>query len=152
MISIATQESHTHFLQRSLPPKIFLPWQVVQFYTSSNSNIKGISLFYNIINNKNIFLKSTPLNAWELDLGKTYPLEKWQKALCSTYIATKIINVWEITQKFLLRWYLTPYRISKFAPQTSPICWRGCGATGTLYHIIWTCPAVSFLWVAVFCG
>lgn len=65
------------------------------------------------------------------------------------YAATKSVNLWELTHKILLR-YLTPSRIAKFSPQASPLCWRNCGCRGTLYHIMWTCPAIRAFWSKTF--
>lgn len=67
-----------------------------------------------------------------------------------TFTATKSANLWEVTRKVLLRWYLTPYRISKFDPQTSPLCWRNCGGIGTLHHVFWACPELQPLWSKAF--
>lgn len=88
--------------------------------------------------------------AWEINLGSTYTPEQRQIAINSNYAATKNVNLWELTQQILLCWYLMPYRISKFSPNLSPTCWRQCGAKGTLRHILWSCPAISPLWLAIF--
>ena len=55
----------------------------------------------------------------------------------------------ETHQKLLLRWYLTPYRLSRVYHGTSPLCWRQCGEVGTLIHIMWSCPKLSHLWSGV---
>lgn len=52
-------------------------------------------------------------------------------------------------QKILLRWYLTPHRIAKIFPGASPDCWKDCGNTGTLIHILWFCPKLRGLWSQV---
>lgn len=82
-------------------------------------------------------------------MGVSYTTEQWQKALHTTYAATKSANLWELTHKILLRWYLTPYRISKFSLQASPLCWRNCGDIGTLYHIMWRCPVLKAFWAKI---
>lgn len=131
-----------HFLHSNPQTSTLLPWRVVLYLTNPFTNIKGISLFYNTLNNKNDFTKSTPIKAWERDIDTAYTTDQWQKTLHITCAATKCVNLWELTHKILLRWYETPYRISKFDPHTSSLCWRNCGCTGTLHHIVWTCPAL----------
>lgn len=96
-----------------------------------------------------VFTKSTNIKAWEQDIDATYTEDQWQKALQITFTTTKSANLWEVTHK-ILRWYLTPYRISKFDPQTSPLCWRNCGQIGTLHHVLWKCPGLQSIWSKVF--
>lgn len=129
---------------------IQLPWRKALYFTKPSTNIKGISLFLKTINNKMIFTKFSDITAWERKLGTSSTPTQWQKALQSTYSATKSVNLWELTQKILLRWYLTPLQISKFDIYTSPLCWRKCGAISTLYHILWDCPHIRTLWSRVF--
>lgn len=76
------------------------------------------------------------MHAWQRDFNKIYSDDQWQKALTVTYSSTSSANLWELFQKILLRWYLTPYRISKFAPSVSRLCWRHCGEPGTLIHLL----------------
>lgn len=65
-----------------------------------------------------------PFIQWETDFGATYLPSTWQKALSTTYALTKSTNLWELTQKIMLRLYLTPHHIAKFTPQTSSEFWR----------------------------
>lgn len=52
----------------------------------------------------------------------------------------------EINFKCLARWYATPDKISKFQPDKSEKCWRGCTNTGTMAHIWWECPIIKVYW------
>lgn len=51
------------------------------------------------------------------------------------------------THTISLGWYLT--LPSHFNQSTPPICWRNCNQTGTLLHILWSCPALTRLWKEV---
>lgn len=55
------------------------------FFRSPAPHQKGISLFYNLLQNKSIFTKSIPLLRWESDLGQSYTVDKREKACKSTY-------------------------------------------------------------------
>lgn len=90
--------------------------------------------------------KTSHIQAWKKDLHTRYNLVQWQKALSTTHAATRSVNLWE----FLLRWYLTPYRISKFPPTHPLSCCRNYGAIGTLYHILWTSLAIATFWTEIF--
>lgn len=69
---------------------------------------KGISLFYNLFQQKSIFTNTTPLLKWESNLGCTYTIEQWSKACSSIYKATDCSTLWELTIKLSQCWYLTP--------------------------------------------
>ena len=140
----------SHFLKKSPQTSTALPWRAMLYFTNPTTNIKGISLFYNLLNNKNIFIKTSNMDTWERDIGATFSDDQWQSALRSTFSATKSVNLWELSHKILVRWYLTPYRLSKFDPKISSLCWRNCGEVGTLHHTLWSCPSLNQLWVRIF--
>lgn len=84
--------------------------------------------------------------AWERDIGTEYSSQQWGSAFRLTHYSTKSTNMREMQQKLTLRWYLTPYRISKIHMGASPLCWRLCGEVGTLFHTLWGCPHLHLLW------
>lgn len=128
----------THILWTRRVTAISLPWFIKQFYYSPSAKTKGISLFYLLLNNKDVFSKSSSMVAWEKEIGIEFTSDQWCKAYKVTYAATKCVNLWELTHKIALRWYLTPYRIAKFAPSSSALCRRKCGEVGTLFHTMWS--------------
>uniref|UniRef100_A0A8C6WHM5 Uncharacterized protein n=1 Tax=Neogobius melanostomus TaxID=47308 RepID=A0A8C6WHM5_9GOBI len=44
---------------------------------------------------------------------------------------------------------MLPHNFEKMNPNFSDVCWHGCGRTGTLNHMLWTCPDVRTFWAAV---
>lgn len=92
--------------------------------------------FFNVfLHQKSIFTKTPSMRLWELDFSTSYSNDQWIKAMASTYKTTKSANLWELYQKLLLRWYLTPTRIVSFTPHAYPLCWRNCGNRGSIIHI-----------------
>lgn len=87
--------------------------------------------------------------AWEQELGKEYTPHHWEKSCRLIHSSTRSTNLGKMQQKILLRWYLTPHRIAKIFTGVSPDCWRDCGNTGTLIHILWFCPKLRGLWSQV---
>lgn len=132
-----------HFICSNLNTAITLPWKVTLYYTKPHTKTKGISLFYNLLNRKDVFTKTSHIQAWKKDLSTKFSSEKWQTALRITYAATRSVNLRELTPKMLFRWYLMPYRIAKFSPHTPSTCWRNCEAVGTRHHKLWSCPAIA---------
>ena len=45
---------------------------------------------------------------------------------------------------------MVPFRLASFVPDASPLCFRGCGLEGTMYHIWWKCPRVRRYWIRVY--
>lgn len=129
---------------------IYLSKETWRFYTTNPTPLKGISLFYNLFQQKLNFTKSHPYRRWESNLGMTITGSQWQYALWSLYKDSRCINHWELSQKIALRWYLTPYRISKFGQNNSPMCWRNCGAIGNILHMFWACKHLTSFWNSIF--
>lgn len=103
----------SHFLNSLTSPEIFVHKQS-QYFINKPPSVNETSLFYNLLQNKLIFHKATPYLKWKTDLGKSFTTYQWQSAFKSIYKASKCTNHWELSHKIALRWYLTPYRISKF--------------------------------------
>lgn len=87
---------------------------------------------------------------WEKELNLQLTLQQWHSALYSIYRYSKCTNHWETTVKIVNRWYYTPYRLAKMSLSIPSICWRECGRTGTLLHILWECPSLTSFWNTVF--
>lgn len=120
------------------------------FLTSSTPIQKGITIFYNIFQQKCTFTKSSPYKQWEDDLGQSFKTYQYTKACKTTQKATCCWTLWELTIKITLRWYQTPDKILRYSPQLSNKCWRNCGLKGGILHILWTSPILSSYWTAVF--
>lgn len=52
----------------------------------------------------------------------------------------------EAHYKTLLDWYLYPTKLKRIFPDTSDLCWRGCGLQGDFRHILWDCPGIQPFW------
>lgn len=52
---------------------------------------------------------------------------------------------WKLTLKINVRWYPMPFKLVKWYPGSSALCWSGCGLTGNLYHILCSCKNICSL-------
>lgn len=107
-------------------------------------------MFYNTLQNKSSFTKSTPLHRWESDLGQSYTVDKWEKACKSTYKATCCSTLWELAVKLTNRWYLTPDKTANYTRNLDNSCWKQCGQKGDILHIFWNCPKLTNYWNSLF--
>lgn len=133
----------THFLKSHPSPKIKILPKVWQFYSTPKQNLKGISLFYNLICYKLAFKKTTAMGKWETDLGITFSDEQWQHTVRETHKASHCVKHREMMIKMAKGWHYTPYRIASYFPETSPQCWRDCRQIGNLLHMFWQCPNIK---------
>lgn len=120
------------------------------FLTSSTPLRKGITLFYNIFQQKQTFVKSPSHIQWETDLQQSFTPMQWYEACKTTQKASSCSTLWELLVKITLQWYYTPATLSRFNPQLSDSCWRHCGTRGDLIHVLWSCPKLLLYWRKVF--
>lgn len=52
----------------------------------------------------------------------------------------------EAHYEMLYDWYLYPTKLKKVFPNTSDLCWRGCGLLGDFHHIWRDCPTICPFW------
>uniref|UniRef100_A0A8C6S6I3 Reverse transcriptase domain-containing protein n=1 Tax=Neogobius melanostomus TaxID=47308 RepID=A0A8C6S6I3_9GOBI len=73
---------------------------------------------------------------WDKDIGFPLTAEQWDTILKNQATFQNVA-------------YVTPITLKKMNPNFSDVCWHGCGRTGTLNHMLWTCPDVRTFWAAV---
>lgn len=131
-------------------PNTPIPTPVWKFLNSNNLKAKGISLLYDLINDKSAFTKINPKIKWERDIGKNFTNSQWLSAIKCNRQFSRCSNYEELAAKFLARWHFTPYIVAKFSKDNSNLCWRGCGQVGNLVHMVWACPHLRSFWKEVF--
>ncbi len=102
------------------------------------------SIYRILINDLPAYQRFSTKQKWESDLVCSYNdwctlLEKSQTVLVSTKHR-------QIQYNILHRTYYTPYRLNKFNGGISAICQRCNISTGTLLHMLWSCPALETFW------
>lgn len=131
-------------LTLSLPPHLFSYLLVNPLPT------RGISLCYNLIDNKKEFYRSKNINIWEAALQHRYSAIQWKAAFSANHSATANVELWMLMHKLFLNWYYTPQKLNKIFPESPSACWRNCGCLGTLLHVMWDCPVLSKFWDEIF--
>ena len=75
--------------------------------------------------------------------------EEWMEALMSPRESAITARFRLVQLKILHRVYYTPTRLAKMGKSNTGKCNRGCGKTGTFYHIIWDCPKIRTYWTDI---
>lgn len=139
-----------HFLSVYPIPTIKIPSIAGQYLTLKKSNHKGISLFYNLLQDKQTFRKNAALQNWELDMGTTFTDDQWQLAFQTIQKSSHCVGHWEMMINVTKRWQYTPCRLARYFPNASPLCWWNCGHKGNLLHTFWYSPSLIRFWNQVF--
>lgn len=100
----------------------------------------GISGLYTHLQFTESFVKTCHMLSWEKGLHRTFDSSEWKRALTLTFE----------TSRTLYRSYLTPFKLSRILPDTSPYCWRQCGDVGNLFHMLWNCRSLRSIWRGTF--
>lgn len=86
---------------------------------------------------------------WETELGRPLTSKEWEQVLYRVHHTAHNTAGMEVAYKVATLWYYTPVRVHKWDKHKSDLCWRGCGATGTLIHLLWHCPKLVRYWTDV---
>ena len=109
---------------------------------------KAISLTYKKLLNNIPDLLQMLRNNWATNLGEITD-DDWTEAIASPREVGIRAGFRLVQLKVLHRTYFSPTVIARMGRNTSTLCRRRCEATGTFYHVLWECPAVSFYWSRV---
>lgn len=88
--------------------------------------------------------------SWEQDLNVTWDASTWYSKFQKSFKSIANVSLIEANTKILTLWYNVLLRMAKNFPGTCPLCFRGCGMTGSLFHIWWECPCIRGLWNRIF--
>lgn len=117
----------------------------------SDPHIRGlISLLYHQCNVTSGETLPSYAIKWAQDINQKLDDKDWSNIWLATKTSSPNCFAVETNYKVLMRWYMVPARIAKFAPSYSPNCFRGCDMPGTHYHIWWQCPVVKVFWNNIF--
>lgn len=83
------------------------------------------------------------LDQWERDQGLSLTTDQWGAILKRSNNVSKCVTYKIIQFKILHRLHITPDKLRKMNSNTSNLCWHGCGKSGTLIHLLWSCPEVK---------
>ena len=136
------QPSIKSYVGRPLFP--FEKWLV----TKSNDK-RNLSSIYAFLKTPQIRTKTIAQKRWERDLGRKFTHKEWEGLICRARTTAHSSAGKETWVKLLQYWYYTPERIHAWQPQRSTGCWRRCGGTGSLAHLLWHCPKLTRYWETI---
>uniref|UniRef100_A0A3P9KVM4 Reverse transcriptase domain-containing protein n=1 Tax=Oryzias latipes TaxID=8090 RepID=A0A3P9KVM4_ORYLA len=86
---------------------------------------------------------------WELEANIVIEDEKWE-TMCEGVHKISNSPTWnEFNWKIMMRFFKTPYTISKYDKNKSDLCWRKCNKIGDHTHIFWDCPVLIPYWQGI---
>ena len=135
----------THVIKEAGRP--FTEFEKWLTYKESDKHL--LADIYKILNNTNQLPKSTARVRWEQELEREISDKEWMDAVTRARTATYSTAGRETAMKILHYWYYTPERILKWNRASGGKCWRGCGNTGSLIHLLWSCPKLTRFWKEV---
>lgn len=91
------------FLSEHPFPMISVDSSVWSFFTSLHSNTIRILLFYNLRKQKYIFVKTSSILKWRMNLGQPFTSFQWLSAFKSIYSSSHCVNHRELLQKLIGR-------------------------------------------------
>lgn len=145
-----TTQRVNHIISSLNPIGILLDKEAWEWLNDRSDSTKGINFFYSKLQDTSRSPKLPTIIKWETDLGKTFTVQQWSRALNITLKATHCTAHWENTYKILHRWYMTPVRLKQIYTTADNQCWRNCGEPGNLLHILWKCKSVLSFWKSIF--
>lgn len=83
--------------------------------------------------------------SWELDLEEEWELDTWHQCFQRSFKGVINVSLIEAMWKLSHTGTLCP-RLSKMFPDTSLLCFRGCGHLGTIFHTWWSCLRIRGFW------
>lgn len=86
---------------------------------------------------------------WELEMNVTIEDREWELACENNHKLTSSPMWKEFSWKVNVRYFRTPYIISKYDKAKTNLCWRQCGQIGDHTHIFWDCPKIKIFWEGV---
>ena len=105
-----------------------------------------ISEIYKIIRNARIYPQPRHLAFWETNLERQVEEREWENLWRDIPRHNHSTHLREAHYKILYDWYYCPAKLHQIFPETSDLCWRGCGLTGDFRHIWWDCPSIRPYW------
>ena len=92
---------------------------------------------------------NNPIKKWGTKLNKEFSTEEYRRAEKHLKKCSISLVITEMQIKTILRYYLTPDRMTKIKNSCDSRCWRGCEERGTLLQGWWDCKLVQPLWKSV---
>ncbi len=92
----------------------------------------------------------TPLrNTWQKNMGCVFDEDQWDTVCQDVFSSLSCNKIIEQNYKFMHRTYLTPRRLSKMFPNSSPRCHHCKIRKGSIMHVFWECSKLKLSWTAV---
>lgn len=110
---------------------------------------RQISILYAVLVSHDEESSHDRRRVWSLDIKED--IEEAEGAAACMKAQTQTINTRMklLQHKWLMRTYITPDKLNKWAPGTPDTCVKCLPEKGTLIHCVWECPKLVAFWKMV---
>ena len=133
-----------HPTVKPLAGRQFTPFE--RWLTNKDSDKRTLSDIYVLLTSEQTPQLPRARTQWAMEMEREITDKEWDDALTRIHTSTYSTSGRETSLKVLHYWYYTPARIQKWNRDSHGRCWRGCGQTGTLIHLLWNCPKLVRYW------
>ena len=137
-------------LQPERLPVVELPYQPL-LVNVATITLTGCSSYYKLIRKKQnlTFSQSEREAKWHLELNKTYGVPFWNNCYSSTANIKNDNKIKWMQNQIVRNSQFTNYRVHKFKPNVSPLCYH-CGEFDEkLSHLYFLCGKVRDRWLEI---
>lgn len=147
MFFLYPQLRHAARAQFSQPP--IMAMDPIEEHLAQGSLPKPLSSLYLALLSLDTSKMDSSWEAWKEDIP-SLDRENWED--CFESSSKLVISSRDklIQTKFLHRVYYNPQRLQRFYSQRYPVCVCCHSATGTYFHMFWSCPRVTRFQTEVF--
>ncbi len=129
----------------NIPEKSLLEDRLLDIRHTSTKSLTS-SIYRILINDLPAYQRFSTKQKWESDLECSYNDSDWCTLLEKSQTVLVSTKHRQIQFNILHRTYYTPYRLNKCNGGISAMCQRCTISTGTLLHMLWSCPALETFW------
>lgn len=125
------------------------PSEVEELLCSDISTKGKISAFYRILIKQGESSFDALRGMWGRELGANFDGDTWAEICETVNFPDTSTKIKELNYKFIHKFYITPVKLHRMFPNTSPKCLKCKTEDGTFLHQFWHCQKLREFWTAI---
>uniref|UniRef100_A0A803T1R0 Reverse transcriptase domain-containing protein n=1 Tax=Anolis carolinensis TaxID=28377 RepID=A0A803T1R0_ANOCA len=115
------------------------------------SRNKQLSKFYSLLlklHTEDEYIKECMVK-WAKNIGRSISIDEWEYLWRVKIKFFRSYSLLENFYKMFYQAYMTPVKLAKIQPQLKNTCWKCKQATGSFFHMWWTCKKAKNFWIKI---